>query len=99
MARERGFLIGTKSKESPTGRVTLAKGLQVSGIRILTGGTMNFYEKIIVESTGATHDEAVAIEDIMRNDIFHSTLDWQTKAQLKKAAKEAQEIYKLCGKI
>ena len=32
------------------------------------------------------------IENIVRTTIFHSTLDWQTKGQLKKAIKEANAI-------
>jgi len=29
------------------------------------------------------------IEDCMRNDIFHSTLDWQTMRQFNKGARDA----------
>ena len=43
----------------------------------------------IVQWTGCSPADAPEIEDYMRHDIFHSTLDWQTLAQLKKAAKEA----------
>lgn len=48
------------------------------------------YAKTISEATGVTDPEDLAdIEDSMRHDIFHSTLDWQTKAQLKRGAREA----------
>lgn len=52
------------------------------------------YAKAISEATGVT-DQAVLneLEDIMRNTIFHSTLDWQSKAEFNKGAKEALEIY------
>jgi hypothetical protein len=33
---------------------------------------------MILEDTGCTTDDAGLIEYIMREDIFHSTLDWQT---------------------
>jgi len=46
------------------------------------------YQAIIADATGETDVARVnTIEDIMRNDIFHSTLDWQTRAQLARAAR------------
>lgn len=53
---------------------------------------MTFYQDLIIKATGANMRDAGHIEDIMRNDIFHSTLDWQTRAQLVSAAKEAAEL-------
>lgn len=50
---------------------------------------MNLYQQLIIEATAASDRDVEYIEDIMRNDIFHSTLDWQTRAQLISAAKEA----------
>lgn len=50
---------------------------------------MNGYHKIIIEATGCNESDCEEIEDYMRDCIFHSTLDWQTKAQLKKAARTA----------
>ena len=35
---------------------------------------------------GLKECEVDEIEDIMRHDIFHSTLDWQTKEELEEAA-------------
>ena len=55
---------------------------------------MKFYQKAIIKATGCKPEETESIEDIMRNDIFHSTLDWQTKRQFNKGAKEAYEIFK-----
>jgi len=50
---------------------------------------MTLYQDLIIEATGSNKQDAGHIEDIMRNDIFHSTLDWQTRGQLVRAAKEA----------
>lgn len=56
---------------------------------------MTIYTKIIIEATGVNETIANEIETIMRFDIFHSTLDWQTKEQLIKAAREALDIYSI----
>lgn len=49
------------------------------------------YAPIISEATGVTDPAMLSrIEDYMRNVIFHSTLDWLSRAQLKRAAKTAQ---------
>lgn len=50
---------------------------------------MNYYEKLIQQATGCTDSDAAEIEDYMRHVIFHSTLSWQTRPQLIKAAKTA----------
>lgn len=51
------------------------------------------YQALIQEATGVLDLEHLErIEDIMRNVIFHSTLDWQSRAQLEKAAREAMQI-------
>ena len=48
------------------------------------------YEQIIIDATGVTDRAMVRrIEDYMRNAIFHSTLDWQTRRQLIRAARTA----------
>lgn len=54
---------------------------------------MSIYKEMIITATGCTESEAYDVEDIMRNDIVHSTLDWLTKRQFNKAAKEAYEVY------
>lgn len=59
----------------------------VPGWNNLTG-----YQRSIVKDTGCAPEEAPAVEDIMRNDIFHSTLDWQTAKQFRKGAREAYEV-------
>ena len=54
------------------------------------------YEKMINEATGVTSPEDLAeIEDTMRHVIFHSTLDWQTRAQLHKGAREAWQVVQI----
>ncbi|PKO77990.1 MAG: hypothetical protein CVU21_05485 [Betaproteobacteria bacterium HGW-Betaproteobacteria-15] len=54
------------------------------------------YQELIREATGVLDLEHLErIEDIMRNVIFHSTLDWQSRAQLEKAAREAMQILTL----
>ncbi len=53
---------------------------------------MTFYQDLIIKATGANMRDAGHIEDIMRNDIFHSTLDWQSRVQLARAAKTAAEM-------
>lgn len=50
------------------------------------------YAELIQKATGAKEADLRALEDIMRQDIFHSTLDWQTEAQLTRAAKQAVEV-------
>ncbi len=56
---------------------------------------MNIYHRTISEATGVTDPLTLEeIEDCMRNVVFHSTLDWQTKAQLVKGARLAYRIVK-----
>ena len=53
---------------------------------------MSSYQQAIIEDTGCTPSDASMIEHIMREDIFHSTLDWQTRAELRRAARKAAKI-------
>lgn len=53
---------------------------------------MGPYQSIIIEHLGCCPEDAVMIEDIMRQHIFHSTLDWQSKEKLQRGAKEAWEM-------
>lgn len=49
------------------------------------------YHGIINEATGRSDiNELELIEDCMRNDIFKSTLDWQSRNLLKQAALAAE---------
>ena len=51
---------------------------------------MNHYQRLIREATGAPASDLGRIENIMREEVFHSTLDWQTREQLAGAAREAR---------
>lgn len=53
---------------------------------------MSSYREMIIEDTNCNLDNAAMIEHIMREDIFHSTLDWQTRAQLRRAALRAAKM-------
>ena len=53
---------------------------------------MSGYEQDIIEVTGCSPEDAVMIEPIMREDIFHSTLDWQTAGEFSRAARKAVRI-------
>lgn len=54
------------------------------------------YRDMIAETLGGLTNKAYEdIEDIMRNDVFHSTLDWQTPEQFAEGAKRAYEIYQV----
>lgn len=55
---------------------------------------MNSYKQMIIEDAGCQPFDASMIEDIMRNEIFHSTLDWQSRAQFRQGARKAAEILK-----
>ena len=50
------------------------------------------YTSLIIESTGCAHVDAAEIEEIMRQDIFHSTLDWLTLRQFIHGAKQAAAL-------
>ena len=53
---------------------------------------LNHYQKSIIEATGCNPEHAAEIEDLMRNTIFHSTLDWQTKRQFNKGTRLAKAV-------
>lgn len=53
---------------------------------------MSSYKTMIIEDSGCSPADAGMIEHIMREDIFHSTLDWQSRAQLRRAAREALQL-------
>ena len=49
----------------------------------------NYLHRQIQSATGAAPADWALIENIMRDEIFHSTLDWQSEAQLAGAARQA----------
>lgn len=50
---------------------------------------LNPLERLIQDATHAPARDLAQIENIMREDIFHSTLDWQSREQLADAARQA----------
>ena len=55
---------------------------------------LGYYALEIVKIIGCSESEAVVVEEIMRNDIFHSTLDWLAAEQYRAGALEAYEALK-----
>jgi hypothetical protein len=53
---------------------------------------MSIYHETIKQATGCADAECGRIEDVMRNVIFHSTLDWQTREELVEGARMAVEV-------
>lgn len=47
---------------------------------------MTYYQRRIVEITGCTAEQAPEVEDLMRDVVFHSTLDWQTPEEFEEGA-------------
>lgn len=56
---------------------------------------MSFYQDLIIKATGVNAKDAGYVEDIMREDIFHSTLDWQSRTQFVRGAREAVEMLRV----
>ena len=50
------------------------------------------YQRDIVDQLGCSAEDALMVEDIMRNHVFHSTLDWMSAAQFRRGAREAWEL-------
>lgn len=50
---------------------------------------MNPLRRLIQDATQARAKDFALIENIMGDEIFHSTLDWQTREQLADAARQA----------
>jgi hypothetical protein len=53
---------------------------------------VSLYCNLIMHATGCPAKDAAEIEDIMRHVVFHSTLDWQTRHQLERGAREAYVV-------
>lgn len=53
----------------------------------------NFYHAMIQKATGAADELLSVLERIMREDVFHGTLDWQTRSEFSRGAKKAHAIY------
>lgn len=55
--------------------------------------TLSGYAAQIAEATGAPAETLPILERIMRDEVFHSTLDWQTARQFRAGARKAWKIY------
>jgi len=55
--------------------------------------TRSAYADLIATATGASDDLLPILEKIMREEVFHSTLDWQSASQFRKGARQALAIY------
>jgi hypothetical protein len=69
----------TKLSSPPNQREDARKGTRYIG-------------SLIQEATHAPVGDLPLIEHIMRSDIFHSTLDWQSREQLMVGARAAHEL-------
>ena len=54
----------------------------------------NGYQAMILAVTGAPESLLPTLERIMRRDIFHSTLDWQSAAEFARGARQALALYR-----
>jgi hypothetical protein len=55
--------------------------------------TRSAYVDLIATATSASDDLLPILEKIMREEIFHSTLDWQSASQFRTGARQALAIY------
>lgn len=53
---------------------------------------MTHLSRLIQRATKAPAEDLLLIEHIMRSDVFHSTLDWQSRERLVVGAKEAHAL-------
>jgi len=70
-------------KKSPTSASNLHRASRRGG---------RYLSKLIHEATQAPDHDLPVLEHIMRSDVFHSTLDWQSHEQLVAGAREANAI-------
>jgi hypothetical protein len=52
------------------------------------------YAPGIAFATGAPESILAILENLMREEIFHSTLDWQSQEQLDEGARQAYDLYR-----
>lgn len=53
---------------------------------------MNDTTRMIIEATGCPPEEASKVEMVLREDVFHSTLDWQSAAAFCRGARKAWRL-------
>lgn len=51
------------------------------------------YTTLIAAATGAPESRLTILERLMRDEIFHSTLDWQSAEELSEGARRANSLY------
>lgn len=56
---------------------------------------LSAYERRIISETGCSTTEVILVEEIMRRDILHSTLDWLTVDEFRDVAIEAYSVLKI----
>jgi len=59
----------------------------------LSSKPLSFYQEMIQEVTDAPVEALAILENIMRDEVFHSTLDWQSQEEFAEGAREAYAIY------
>lgn len=52
------------------------------------------YHSLIQEATGAPSRILPILENLMRDEVFHSTLDWQSREELMAGAVKAHALYR-----
>lgn len=52
------------------------------------------YASLIATATGAPGSRLTLLENLMRDEIFHSTLDWQSAEELAEGARRAHDLYR-----
>ena len=52
------------------------------------------YASLIADATGASTSRLALLENLMRDKIFHSTLDWQSAEELAERARRAHDLYR-----
>jgi hypothetical protein len=52
------------------------------------------YSAAIAAATGAPTGKLALLENLMRDEIFHSTLDWQSAEELAEGARKAHDLYR-----
>ncbi len=52
------------------------------------------YASLIAAATGAPESRLALLENLMRDEIFHSTLDWQSSEELAEGARRAHDLYR-----
>ena len=58
----------------------------------LTFDDLSYHQRQAMEYSGCALEDAYKVEQIMRDDVFHSTLDWQSEAELRRGARKALKL-------